>query len=184
MQEQVALQTRALDQLARDQHGMNQQIDATARAVERLFSSSSMEDSDSRDRPTKPSSSRRPPSHRPERPLRGKPSSSHPDPTVRRHHEARAEGHHYVPKMSFPLFDGSNPKIWIDKCTHYFQIQNISESSWVLTASLHMDGNASKWWQAYKLTNGMGTWEQFVQAIQEKFGSFDYKHAIDGLIEL
>jgi hypothetical protein len=47
-----------------------------------------------------------------------------------------------------------------------------------------MDGNASKWWQAYKLTNGMGTWEQFVQAIQEKFGSFDYKHAIDGLIEL
>ena len=29
----------------------------------------------------------------------------------------------------------------------------------------------------------MGTWEQFVQAVQ-KFDSFDYKHAIDGLIEL
>ena len=85
--------------------------------------------------------------------------------------------------MSFPLFDGSNPKIWIDKCTNYFQIQNISESSWVLAASLHMDGNASKWWQACKLKNGMGTWEQFVQAVQ-KFDSFDYKHAIDGLIEL
>ena len=142
-----------------------------------------MDDSDSRDRPTKPSSSRQPPSHRPERPLRGELSSSHPDPAVHRHHEARAEGHHYVPKMSFPLFDGSNPKIWIDKCTHYFQIQNISESSWVLAASLHMDGNASKWWQACKLKNGMGTWEQFVQAVQ-KFDSFDYKHAIYGLIEL
>ena len=47
-----------------------------------------------------------------------------------------------------------------------------------------MDGNAAKWWQVYRLRHGIGTWEEFMAVVQEKFGAYDYKHAIDKMLEL
>ena len=31
----------------------------------------------------------------------------------------------YVPKLEFPKFDGSNPRIWIKKCCKYFSLCKI-----------------------------------------------------------
>lgn len=50
-----------------------------------------------------------------------------------------------VPKLSCPRFEGSNPRIWKDKCIDYFRICNVPDSMWPLVASLHMDGVASGW---------------------------------------
>lgn len=36
----------------------------------------------------------------------------------------------------------------------------------------------------HKIKHGLGTWEQFMTAVQEKFGAFDYQHAIEELLEL
>ena len=57
----------------------------------------------------------------------------------------------YIPKLSFPRFDGRHPKIWRDKCMDYFHICNVPEHMWVTTASLHLDDNADSWFQMYKL---------------------------------
>lgn len=51
-------------------------------------------------------------------------------------------------------------------------------------ASLHMDENAESWLQVYKLKVGLGSWQEFMVAVQEKFGAYDYQHAIDELLDL
>jgi hypothetical protein len=40
-----------------------------------------------------------------------------------------------IPKMPFPKFDGTNPRIWIDKAVNYFTTYNIPKVLWV-TASM------------------------------------------------
>jgi hypothetical protein len=56
-----------------------------------------------------------------------------------------------LPKLSFPKFSGENPRIWIDKCIDYFKIFNIPECIWTTAASLHMENNAARWLQVYKM---------------------------------
>lgn len=36
--------------------------------------------------------------------------------------------HHALPKMYFPKFDGSHPKIWLDNCANYFSIYIVPAS--------------------------------------------------------
>lgn len=37
-------------------------------------------------------------------------------------------------------------------------------------ASLHLEGNAAKWHQVFKLQHGMVTWDTFISAVEAKFG--------------
>uniref|UniRef100_A0A0A8XZM8 Retrotransposon gag domain-containing protein n=1 Tax=Arundo donax TaxID=35708 RepID=A0A0A8XZM8_ARUDO len=55
---------------------------------------------------------------------------------------------------------------------------------WVTAASLHMEGNAACWLQVYKLQHGLGSWEQFMQAVEEKFGADDYRKSMAALLSL
>jgi hypothetical protein len=55
-----------------------------------------------------------------------------------------------MPKMPFRCFDGEHPRIWRDKCYDYFRAFNISPALWLTTATLHLEGNAAIWQQAYK----------------------------------
>jgi hypothetical protein len=57
--------------------------------------------------------------------------------------------------LSFPKFDGENPRIWIDTCLDYFKIFNILECLWTTATSMHMEENAAKWLQVYKLKKGL-----------------------------
>jgi hypothetical protein len=58
------------------------------------------------------------------------------------------------------------------------------EHMWATAASLHMEDNAEKWLHMHKQKHGLGSWEQFMAAVQQKFGTYEYKHAIDELLEL
>jgi hypothetical protein len=42
--------------------------------------------------------------------------------------------------------------------------------------------NAAKWVQAYKLKGGLGDWNSFVAAVDEKFGAYDYRKALQDLL--
>jgi hypothetical protein len=44
--------------------------------------------------------------------------------------------------------------------------------------------NAAKWVQVQKRKEGLGTWDRFMNAIEEKFGAYDYIHALNDLLEL
>jgi len=52
----------------------------------------------------------------------------------------------------------------------YFQIFSIAEHMWATSASLHMEGKAATWLQVYKLKHGLGNWEIFIEAVEDKFG--------------
>lgn len=113
-----------------------------------------------------------------------KPSTSKyqkPPPEV---HKKDTLPHHTLSKMLFPNFDGTQPKVWITKCNNYFNIYSIPEHLWVQAASMHLEGNAAKWWEAYKLTNPTVSWHTFCTTIQSKFGGDDYRNAINGLLTL
>jgi hypothetical protein len=89
-----------------------------------------------------------------------------------------------LPKISFPQFSGENPSIWIDKCQDYFKIFNIPKGTWATYASMNMDDNAAKWLQMYKKKYVLGEWEIFCQAVEDKFGTNDYREALTQILEL
>jgi hypothetical protein len=86
--------------------------------------------------------------------------------------------------MQFPVFDGSNPKIWIDKCNNYFHICKIDDPLKVEAAVMHLQDNAAKWWQAYKQGHTIPAWTKFCEIIQAKFGADDFRTAINDLLNL
>lgn len=59
----------------------------------------------------------------------------------------------WMPKMDFPRFDGTNARIWIDKCHTFFTIYTIPDGFKVAAASMYMIDNAAHWYQAYKMNH-------------------------------
>ena len=51
-------------------------------------------------------------------------------------------------------------------------------------ASLHIEDNAAKWLQVYKRQYGLADWQSFIDAVVEKFGSSDYRDAMEELLDL
>jgi len=55
---------------------------------------------------------------------------------------------------------------------------------WITTATLHFEGNAAKWWQAYKQNHTLGSWTTFCAEVEEKFGADDFRTAMTELLAL
>lgn len=89
-----------------------------------------------------------------------------------------------VPKLQFPSFDGTNPRVWKSKCMDFFQPYNVPDALKSTLASLSMEENPAKWLQVYKQKHGLGDWEEFIAAVEQKFGANDYRDAIGELLEL
>uniref|UniRef100_A0ACD6ATY1 Uncharacterized protein n=1 Tax=Avena sativa TaxID=4498 RepID=A0ACD6ATY1_AVESA len=87
-------------------------------------------------------------------------------------------------KMSFPRFDGEFPRIWRDKCLDYFRVCNIHPTMWLTAATMHLEGNAAHWFQAYKLKHTVHGWPEFITAVEAKFGVHDYRQFMDELLAL
>jgi hypothetical protein len=66
----------------------------------------------------------------------------------------------------------------------YFTIFNIPQSMWTIAPFLHIEDNAAKWLQVYKLKFGLDDWSVFVAAVEAKFGAFDYRRSIQSLMAI
>lgn len=64
----------------------------------------------------------------------------------------------WSPKMDFPRFDGTDVRVWLDNCETYFGFYQIAEGFQVSAAALNMVGDASNWYQAWKLEVGWHDW--------------------------
>jgi len=174
------LNSQDVKQASHDQQLMVKQIEDIGKAVARLALEHM--DAETLSSPRSLSLFSIPPQQ--ERPF----SSVQPHPrTEPSHHRPFGDSHHNytpLPEMLFPNFEGVDPKIWLDKCENYFCIFNVHESMWVTSASLHMEGSAARWWQVYKQQNGLGTWTQFKQEVESKFGTYAYREALNELLEL
>ena len=51
-------------------------------------------------------------------------------------------------------------------------------------AQLHFEGNAAKWYQAYKQNHTFRNWDHFCAVVEEKFGVDDFRTAMNELLDL
>uniref|UniRef100_A0A0A9BLL1 Retrotransposon gag domain-containing protein n=1 Tax=Arundo donax TaxID=35708 RepID=A0A0A9BLL1_ARUDO len=60
----------------------------------------------------------------------------------------------WLPKMDFPKFDGSNVRIWLDKCQDFFTLYQILDGFKVTATTMHLVSSAAHWYQSYKEVSG------------------------------
>ena len=166
---QVESVTQAMDQYGKQYQILSQKLDSTAAAVAQLLV----------DHPPHYDDPVSPPHHRH---TFGEPGPSRS--TGRQNTESQGIHRNYLPKMPFPQFTGDQPKIWKGRCLDYFRIFNIPEHMWVSMATMNFDKNAAKWLHVYKARFGLGTWDSFIQAVEDQFGFCDYRDALGQLLEL
>lgn len=75
----------------------------------------------------------------------------------------------WMPKMEFPRFDGTDVRIWVDKCQTFFTMYKIPEGFKVSAATMYMSNRAAHWYQAFMVSNGWHNWEQFKEAVVTEF---------------
>ena len=194
MKQQMDIQAAAMDEYTSEQHLIAQQVLANGAAVAQLtlqqfdqaemykdgeFTSVTSEDSDHQALENIFASKKPPPEV-------GHSKHQKPPPKQPKHKDDKDPKlpNHSMPKMQFPKFDGTDPKIWKDNCESYFDLYKLPEGMWVTAARIHLEGNAAKWYQAYKQNHTFKNWSHFCSVVEEEFGSDDFRSALNDLLEL
>lgn len=86
--------------------------------------------------------------------------------------------------MDFPRFEGDGVRMWIDNCEAYFTMYNIPDNFRVMSASIHLHGNAAHWYQAYKLTDAYADWPRFSATILQEFDTNVHRNCMRELLVL
>jgi hypothetical protein len=89
-----------------------------------------------------------------------------------------------MPKMDFPNFYGTDPKVWLDNCSSYFELYQIPKGMWIRAARLHLKDNAARWYQTFKQKSNFKSWTHFCSVILQEFGSDDFITSMHDLLEL
>jgi hypothetical protein len=82
-------------------------------------------------------------------------------------------GNYY--RADIPCFDGDNPKWWKRNCEKYFKISQTQQSLWKDLATMNFTGHASLWLQSVEEKVEKLNWQEFCDALCEKFGKNHYK---------
>jgi len=75
----------------------------------------------------------------------------------------------FLPRIEFPVFDGSNPRVWIKKCSRYFSLCKIPEPQRVDLASIHLKGRAEVWFSSYIAVKKNVEWDEFIMDVCGRF---------------
>lgn len=81
----------------------------------------------------------------------------------------------HKPKISFPTFDGTNPRLWKDKCESYFEIFGVSDALKPRFVALNFTGITETWLQTAKLCGRFTSWEKLQQAVCARFDRDQYQ---------
>lgn len=94
------------------------------------------------------------------------------DPVGSRWHSDSHRPNHAnrIPKLQFPEFDGSNPKLWISRCEDYFDICDVESGLWIKVATMHFAEPASPWLQSVERKLRSCSWSEFCSLLLERFG--------------
>lgn len=65
-----------------------------------------------------------------------------------------------------------------------FPLVQVHPSLWLVSATLHMEGNAALWLKAYRLWHEINTWPALMVAVEEKFGSDDHRKFLKQFLAL
>ncbi|XP_061344471.1 uncharacterized protein LOC133290408 [Gastrolobium bilobum] len=76
--------------------------------------------------------------------------------------------------MEIPSFDGQNPHVWLFKSELFFNMQLIPEEFKIRLAGLKMEGGAASWFQWVHAGGTVQSWDEFAQAVCQRFGGTAY----------
>ncbi|XP_027174452.1 uncharacterized protein LOC113774084 [Coffea eugenioides] len=84
-----------------------------------------------------------------------------------------------LPRMEFPVFDGTNPREWVRRANKYFQIYEVEEEMKTDIAQLYLKDRADIWFHGMYSERGAVPWRELSLAIRERFGEGDPQEAIE-----
>ncbi|KAF5468733.1 hypothetical protein F2P56_012865 [Juglans regia] len=87
-------------------------------------------------------------------------------------------------KLDFPRFRGGNPSLWIYCANQYFLYHQVPPGQRIFIASFHMDDEALIWFQDASEAGTFLSWEDFIKAVQIRFGSMPYDDPMESLTRL
>ncbi|XP_035818132.1 F-box domain containing protein isoform X1 [Zea mays] len=74
------------------------------------------------------------------------------------------------PSMNFPLFDGSNPKLWKHRSETYFEFYLVPRERWIRMSIMYFEGPAVFWVQSMEDKIREMNWEEFCTHLVTRFG--------------
>ncbi|CAO2822504.1 unnamed protein product [Amaranthus hypochondriacus] len=89
-----------------------------------------------------------------------------------------------IPKLTYPSFDGTNPRMWINKCNRYFNLCKIADDAKVELASLYMVDKAEIWVSSYLSNWKHGDWEDFKFDLVARFKDVTSANVVENFNKL
>ncbi|XP_076892322.1 uncharacterized protein LOC143544026 [Bidens hawaiensis] len=93
-----------------------------------------------------------------------------------------------VGKVEFPKFSGVDVEGWINRCEHFFTINETPANLKLRHAVIHLEGDAIEWHQSYMKTRGLTVaklpWEDYVLAISASFSNAMFEDAMEEIASL
>jgi hypothetical protein len=87
-------------------------------------------------------------------------------------------------RLEFPRFDGSEPVEWCYRATQFFDHYNTPSIQRLAIASFHMEGKALVWFQEMNANRCFPTWDDFIKAMQIRFGQGSYDDPMENLTKV
>jgi hypothetical protein len=86
--------------------------------------------------------------------------------------------------LEFPTFNGEDPDSWCYRAEQFFYFYEIQERQKLRITTFHMEGKALSWFLALRNTNNLSSWDEFLAAIQVRFGNSSYDDPTETLSKL
>ena len=77
--------------------------------------------------------------------------------------------HHIFPQLTFPQFDGSNPRLWARRAVTFFDMYYVPKKYWIHLATMNFIGSAAFWLQSIQANLKSLTWEELGAAMSSRF---------------
>ena len=84
--------------------------------------------------------------------------------------------HPKTPKITLPLFDGTNPLGWIFQAENYFSYYGIPPEDRVELTVFHFIGDALSWYQNLSNNGLLGSWTTFKREVELRFGPSSFEN--------
>lgn len=117
---------------------------------------------------------------------KGTPQFSFPpvSPTLLKTGESSCRSLGKLPKLSFPLFDGEYPQLWIARCEAYFVMYEAESEAWVRIASMYFSPTVGCWFQALQRRYVELCWPLFCKLLLDGFGKDQHQSLLRHLFRI
>ena len=89
--------------------------------------------------------------------------------------------------MDFPHFDGNDLNGWLFRCQHFFDVDRTPTEVRVKLVAINLEGRALRWhqnWTKFNKNEDAETWEEYVTALEGRFGDHTGQSPMTELLNL